>query len=221
MSFASLGTAVLPEIGPPLRGKQPTQWGYARAGQEGADARFLGTLPVTELSGFRGPQDTISLITSHCLGEFGERSMLVRQFTEWVLRGVQPKDYLGEILALRNVFVQPSPWIPGFALFHYINDPRHVEMVKTPDRMVKEILEQGSTLVDCDDVTCMLATMGLLIGRNVELVALGFAVDSLSHIAVRMQEPKTNQWIWCDGVAGPREKDAAGRAKNILTKSLD
>jgi hypothetical protein len=220
MSFA-VGNAVLPELGAPLQGARPLQWRYAAAAQEGADARFLGTLPRTELSGFRGPKDTIDLITSHCLGEFGERSMLVRQFTEWVLRGVQPKDYLGEILALRNVFVQPSPWVQGHALFHYINDPRHVEMVKTPDRMVREILEQGSTLVDCDDVTCMLATMGLLIGRNVELVALGFAVDSLSHIAVRIQEPKTSQWIWCDGVAGPREKDAAGRAKTILTKSLD
>jgi hypothetical protein len=218
MSF-SLGQPFAPMM--PVAGNRPRQWQYPAADPLGPNAPFLGTLPKTELGAFRGPKDTLELISQHALGQYGERSMIVRQFAEWVLRGVQPKDYLGEILAIRNVFVQPSPWLPGFAMFHYVNDPRHVEMVKTPERMVLEIREQGSTLVDCDDVTCMAATMGLCMGRNVELVALGFAADSLSHVAVRVQEPKTNQWIWLDGVAGPREKDAAGRAKTMFMKSLD
>jgi len=182
---------------------------------------FLGTMPVATISPFRGPRDTLDLMAEHALGPRGERSMVVRRFTEWVIQSVQPKDYLGEILAIRNAFVQPSPFRPGFPLFHYTNDPRHVEMVKDPERCVLEIMENGTTLVDCDDCSCMAATMAMQIGRNVDLVALGFAVDSLSHVGVRVQEPKTSAWIWMDGVAGPREKEAAGRAKQLLVKSLD
>ena len=54
-----------------------------------------------------------------------------------------------------------------------------------------------------------------------EFVALGFAPDSLTHVGVRVQEPKSGKWIWMDSVAGPREKEAAQRAKEILVWSLD
>ena len=147
--------------------------------------------------------------------------MEVRLFTEAMLRGVQPKDYLGEILAIRNVFVQPSPWVPGIALFHYTNDPRHVEMVKDPQRQVEEINAFGSTVVDCDDVSTMAATMALCIGRNVNIIAMGFEPGHLSHVAITVQEPKSGKWILLDGVAGPREKEAAGKAKQLLKMKLD
>jgi hypothetical protein len=170
---------------------------------------------------FGGPRDTLEKMADAALGPRGERSIIVRRFTEWVIQGVQPKDYLGEILAIRNALVQPSPFRPGMALFHYTNDPRHVELVKDPERQVTEILETGSTMVDCDDVSTMAATMALIIGRNVDLVAMGFEPGSLSHVAIRVQEPKTQQWIILDGVAGPREKEAAGKAKELMVRSLD
>lgn len=170
---------------------------------------------------FRGPETTLKQMADAALGARGERSMEVRQFTEWALRGVQPKDYLGEILAIRNVFVQPSPWVPGIALFRYANDPRHVEMVKDPQRQVEEINAYGSTVVDCDDVSTMAATMCLTIGRNVTLVAMGFAPGKLSHVAITAQEPKSEKWILLDGVAGPRELEAAGRAQTLLKMKLD
>lgn len=182
---------------------------------------FLGTMPPATVQSFRGPADTLEKMAEAALGARGERSIVVRRFTEWVLQSVQPKDYLGEILAIRNVLVQGSPFRQGIALFHYINDPRHVELVKDPERQVTEILETGSTLVDCDDVSTMAATMALIIGRNVDLVAMGFEPGSLSHVAIRVQEPKTSQWIILDGVAGPREKEAAGKAKELMVRSLD
>lgn len=181
----------------------------------------LGAPPQSVVRAFRGPRDTLAKMAEHALGDFGERSMLVRQFTEWVTRQVWPKHYLGEILAIRNVFVQPSPWVPHAPLFKYTNDPRHVELVKTPERMVREIRESGQTVTDCDESSVMAATMCLQIGRKVELVAMGFAPQSLSHVAVRVEEPKSQQWILLDGVAGPREREAAGRVKELLTWSLD
>ena len=185
---------------------------------------FLGASPSVSLSAFRGPEHTMEAMAEHALGPYGEKSMLVRQFTEWVVREVQPKDYLGEILAVRNIFVQPSPWRPGAALFRYANDPRHVEMVKTPERMVREIMENGSTVMDCDEYACMAATMCLQLGREAEFVAIGFEPGSLSHVGMRAKEPKSNTWIWVDGVAGPREAEAIRRAKNVKilkVKSLD
>ncbi len=182
---------------------------------------FLGSPPLTEVNAFRGPADTLQKMAQAALGPRGEQSILVRQFTEWVLGGVQPKDYLGEILAIRNALVQPSPFVSGVPLFHYINDPRHVEMLKDPERQVTEIQERGFTMVDCDDVSTMAATMALIVGRNVDLVAMGFEPGSLSHVAIRVQEPKTQKWIILDGVAGPREAEAAGRAQELMVRSLD
>lgn len=184
-------------------------------------APTLGANPPTALRPFRGPEDTLRAMAEAALGARGEKSMLVRGFAEFLLRDVQPKDYLGEIIAIRNALVMQSPWRPGAPLFRYANDPRHVEMVKDPQRQVEEIQAHGSTVVDCDDEACMAACLCMIIGREVELVAVGFAPGELSHVAVRAKEPKTGQWIWMDGVAGPREREAARKATEILVWSLD
>ena len=186
--------------------------------------------PPTTVRPFTGPFDTLQVMAKHALGARGEQSTLVRQFTENVVRDVQPKDYLGEILAVRNLFVQPPPpELHGFsgpgptspALFRYTNDPRHVEMVKDPERLVQEILLYGSCLLDCDDSSQMAGTMCLVLGREIQFVAMGFAPRELSHVAVRVKEPKSSQWIVLDGVAGPREKEAQDKAKELLYWSLD
>jgi hypothetical protein len=173
------------------------------------------------VNSFRGARDTLREMVRVSLGDDGERSVLVRQFTESVLLDIWPKDYLGQILAIRNMLVQPSPFRKGVAMFAYANDPRHVEMVKTPRRMVEEIMQRGATTVDCDDISVMAATMAMVVGRRPQFVALGFEPDHLTHVALRVQEPKSEAWIWMDAVAGPREREAAERAKEILVWDLD
>ncbi len=199
----------------------PTLQGLPQADSRAQGQGFLGALPRADVRPFRGPEDTLRLMAKNALGEHGEESMLVRRFTEWVIRDVWPKDYLGEIIAIRNAFVQLSPMRPGVPLIRYTNDPRHVEMVKTPQRLVEEILQHGTTLADCDDSACFAGTMCMSLGREIEFVALGFAPGSLSHVGVRVKEPKSSTWIWLDGVAGPREKEAAGRAQELLVWNLD
>lgn len=203
---------------------QATLRGFPQAGLRGrSGATMLGTAPQASVRPFRGPRTTLDAMAKAILGPRGEQSMRVRQFTEWVVRDVWPKDYLGEILAIRNCFVQPSPspqrW--GSPLWRYTNDPLHVELVKDPERVIDEVAEHGSALVDCDDTVVIAATMCLQVGRVVELVALGFATGELSHVGLRAMEPKSNTFIWLDGVAGPREAEAAGRAKEVLVMSLD
>jgi hypothetical protein len=167
--------------------------------------------------------DTLRQMSDDALGPRGEQSLLVRYFTESVIREVHPKDYLGEILAIRNVFVQYSPWRAQgqqAPLFRYTNDPRHVELVKDPERLVQEILDFGNVLADCDEVACLAGTMCLCIGREVEFVAMGFEPQSLSHVAVRCREPKSSKWVYMDSVAGPREAEAAAKAQEILYAKL-
>ena len=188
----------------------------------------LGKLPVATVGPFAGAKDTLRLMAQMAVGDDGERSMLVRHFTTWVVGSIWPKDYNGEILAIRNMLVQPSPFIVdekgqpvGTPLIRYTNDPRHVEAVKTPRRMVEEIFEHGTTAVDCDESACLAGTMALQVGREVAFVAMGFEPGHLTHVGVKVREPKSNRWVWLDGVAGPKEKQAASRAKELLVWSLD
>jgi hypothetical protein len=181
---------------------------------------FLGEIPRQVLGPFRGPRDTLAKMGEHALGRYGEQSALVLAFTHFVVQYVTPKDYLSELLAVRSAFVQPSPRDPNQPMFRYVSDPTHTETLKTPERLVREIQAQGFTIGDCDDSSTLAATMGLILGREVELVAMGFAPGSLSHVGVRIREPKSKRWVWLDGVAGPREKEAAGRAKELLVWSL-
>ncbi len=181
----------------------------------------MGTPATQKLDRYRGPEATLDMMARFALGDDGERSILVRQFTEYVVRDVRPKDYLSEILSVRNALVAPSPMKPWVPMLRYLNDPLHVEFIRTPRRLVQEINEHGSVSCDCDESACLAATMCLQLGRQVELVAMGFAPRSLSHVAIRVQEPKSKKWILLDGVAGPREAEAAGKAVEVLFKRLD
>lgn len=183
---------------------------------------FLGALPTARVTpSFDGAPTTLEAMRRAILGDRGERSPLVRAFTEWVTRDVWPKDYLGEILAVRNCLVQMSPWRPGTAMLKYSNDPRHVEWLKDPQTIVEEIQQHGAAVVDCDESFGVLgATMLLQLGRAVELVAVGYG-PALTHVGVRAVEPKTGRRIWFDTVAGPRERDSAATATQVLVYSLD
>jgi hypothetical protein len=183
-------------------------------------AGWLSKPPPSKILPFNGAEDTLKSMARAALGDRGERSAMVRGFTEWVIRGVEPKDYLGEVLAIRNVFVQRSPWT-GIPLIRYTNDPRHVEVVKDPERLVHEISQFGSALADCDEIVCLATTMCLQVGREVEFVALAFGDGQLSHVGLRVMEPKSNTWIWLDAVAGPKERQAAASAAKKVFWSLD
>ena len=121
---------------------------------------MLGNFPERVKFGpFKGPKDTLRSMERLTLGPRGEQSHVVRQFTEWATQDVFPKDYLGEIIAIRNVFLARMPVpgakpdakgrVPTRPLFRYMNDPRHVEWIKDPQRQVEEIHQSGVTTVDC------------------------------------------------------------------------
>jgi hypothetical protein len=180
----------------------------------------IGSRAPYRTRSFSGARDTMASMARAALGPRGEQSFRVRQFTEYLVEEVEPKDYLGEILAVRNAFVQRSPFRKGPPLVRYTNDPLHVELVKDPERLVEEIESRGTTLADCDEIVCLAGTCCLQLGREVEWVALGFGTGQLTHVGLRVKEPKSDRWIWLDGVAGPKEREAAEKATQVLTYSL-
>jgi len=194
-------------------------WGGMISGGFGPRSfRGLGLIdqsqvPTAQMGRFHGAPDTLNLMREHSWGEHGEHSVLVRMVLEEIVRGVRGKDYLGEILAVRNWVTQR---------LRYVNDPLHVEYVKTPQRLCEEVLTHGLALADCDEMAQLIGTFGLQLGRESEFVVVGFGdPGDYSHVFARIKEPKSGQWIICDPVAGSDERTMADRVTTYELWSLD
>ena len=184
-------------------------------GQPAAMARPLaGDSPVTWLGEFRGTNDTIDLMLEYARGNEGERNVKVRQYAEAIVRQLRPKDYLGEILAIRHWCTSPR--------LRYANDARHVEQVKSPFRVLTEIEQYGVSNLDCDDYATLIAALGMSLGRNARFTMVGFGMPGdYTHVFAGLQEPRSSQWIITDPVAGTREAQMARTAKTYKHISVD
>ena len=69
----------------------------------------------------------------------GEQSFLVRRHTEQIIGNVRPKDYSSEIVAILKWWTNA---------IRYTRDPVHVEMLRTPDRLVLDA-NSGKLCADC------------------------------------------------------------------------
>jgi hypothetical protein len=146
-------------------------------------------------------------------GPRGEKSMLVRSMTEEVVGLIEPKDYLGEIIAIGN-------WVTEKV--RYLNDPLHIEVLKDCERQVEEIRARGYASGDCDEIASLIACMALQAGRTPEFVVAGFgAPGQYSHVFTRVQEPRSNQWIVVDPVAGTDPRGMLERVTTYYVVSLD
>ncbi len=155
--------------------------------------------PPTQLGPFKGPDDTLALMVQLALGDRGERSSMVREMTHHVVRGVQSKDYLSEMLAVRHF---------AATFFRYVNDAVGVEQVQDPQYSIEQIQKHGMAVGDCDDVATLIGSMTRQLGRETEFVVVGFgAPGNYSHVFVRAKEPKSGKWIVLDPVAGTQEAD--------------
>lgn len=153
--------------------------------------------PPTRIRPFRGPEDTVNTMIEAIMGARGEQSTLVRSVKDSIIREIQPKDYLSEILAVRN-FVHEK--------IKYSNDALGVEQVQDPQRMCDQLVQYGKAVGDCDDIATLMGCLCRQLGREVEIVIVGFGrAGSYSHVFVRAKEPKSGKWIVLDPVAGTNE----------------
>lgn len=171
------------------------------------------TVPPHTLAPFRGPQTTVDELRRQVTGPRGERSVVVYKQLEQIVRGLQPKDYASEILAVRN-------WVA--TRVRYKNDPISTELVSDPERLVTEIAAHGRAVGDCDDIAGLMATFMRQLGREAEWVTVGFQPGAAhTHIFTRVLEPKTRTWYVCDPVAGTDEQAMLGRVKSWKIWRID
>lgn len=153
--------------------------------------------PPTSFARFVGPQTTIQTMISQIRGQRGERSVLVRGVVEHITRELRGKDYLSEILAIRNYVAERVV---------YRNDPLTTEWTKDPQRIAEEIVRHGKATGDCDDIAAFICALARGVGRECELVTVGFGRPGhYSHVFARVKEPKSGKWIVLDPVAGTTE----------------
>ena len=173
----------------------------------------LAQNPPYQLSGFHGHPTTLVEMVRAVQGPRGEKSLLVRRMAEHVIRQVQPKDYLGEILAIRY-------WVTE--KIRYTSDPLHTELVRDPEAMCSEINEHGTVTADCDESALLIACMALQIGRVAEFVVAGFGEPGqYSHVFTRVKEPRSGAWIVTDNVAGTDERGMLDRITTFYVVSCD
>jgi transglutaminase-like putative cysteine protease len=162
---------------------------------------------------FLGPETTIREMRRAILGPRGERSVVLHQLTEHVVRLLQPKDYQSEILGVRNFVAEHV---------RYKNDPLTTEWVSDPERVASQVLTYGRATADCDDIALIMAAMLRQVGRVVEWVTVGFGrPNNFSHVFARVQEPKSQRWIVVDPVAGSNEEAMLRRVSTYRIWRID
>lgn len=170
--------------------------------------------PPTTLRIFNGPADTVHEMVKQIRGPRGVQSTLVRSLKDHIVREIQPKDYLSEILAVRNFVAEKV---------RYSNDALIVEQVQDPERITDQIVRFGRAVGDCDDIANIIACLTLQLGRESDFVTVGFGLPGTphSHIFARAKEPRSGEWIILDPVAGTNEDKMQRRVTSYQTWKID
>lgn len=125
------------------------------------------------------------------LANDGKKSLPVREFAAELVRGLDQKDWKGQVERL-HAFVRD-----GVA---YLRDIHDVETLQTPDVTLER--RYG----DCDDKATLLAALLESIGHPARFVAVGFQPGRFSHVytetklgtkwvAAETTEPKPLGWF--------------------------
>jgi hypothetical protein len=142
-------------------------------------------------------------------GPSGERSMKVRRHAEQIVSNIRPKDYSSEMIAI-------CKWWGNAG--RYTRDPLHVEMLRSPERMIDDALS-GKLNSDCDEYATAIGACCLAVGCPIQFVTVGFkpprrGVPKIhTHVFVRGQDPRTKQWWVLDPVAGRNVANMLKRVK--------
>ena len=145
---------------------------------------------------FRGAPHTVALVKRYALE--AQSNPHVRLLAEEIVSGLNSKDYLSEIAAVYYFVLENT---------RYANDPRTVELVRRPERVIAE-LESGKTpSLDCDDLVTFQAALLLALGREVRVVTVAFQKAmykgqiQYSHVFLQAREPRSGRWLVLDPVA--------------------
>lgn len=169
-----------------------------------------GAVPKHWTFPYKDTDGTIKRMYDFIEGPRGEKSLRLRLTIEEIIRGINPRDKLSQLVAIYHWFNRR---------FHFVNDPIQVELVKDPERLLEEISARGIAIGDCDDASTFLGAAPRTLGIPTRLVRTGFRdvpkgrlEGPFTHVLVVAQD----QWkrpIVLDPVAGRRSREMLGRVR--------
>lgn len=128
----------------------------------------------------------------------GVATPLVRETVTYLVGALSPNDYLGQLYAIREWCAQHV---------HFLRDPAGVELLHTPEWLLRQIHANGAVYVDCDDAAILAGSLCGAIGMQVALVTVAFLDRGapFSHIWASASPPVafpnaagTQQWVELD-----------------------
>ena len=108
---------------------------------------------------------------------------IVREAVSALVIGLTPGDYIGQACNVRDWIAQST---------QFLRDPAGVELLHSPEWLLRRIFRYGCAQVDCDDVAILAGAMMGAIGWSVALVTVAF-LDSgtYSHVYCSASPPVT------------------------------
>lgn len=179
----------------------------------------------TTIEPFRGAPHTVVHIKQCALA--AQHVYALRLLAEDVVGRIGSKDYLSEILAIYY-------WVISHT--RYANDPRTIELVRSPRELLARLEANVARLrdafargmhgtwkpsLDCDDLTCLLVALFLIVGREVRIITVAFkdafyaGKRQYQHVYVQVREPRTGRWIVLDPVAADTTAAMLGRVRAV------
>ena len=131
---------------------------------------------------------------------------------EDICAGLQSKDYTSEILAVYY-------WV--LSNTRYMNDPRSVELVRSPAEVVAAWRAGRVPSLDCDDLVALIVAMLLLLGREVRVLTVAWKHQfyngqrQYNHVFIQVREPRSSVWIVLDPVAAEDSSEMLRRIKAV------
>lgn len=121
--------------------------------------------------------DSGSLATLHKMRSVANDAIqmpIVVETAHTIIRGQRARDFQNMALAVRYFLAQN---------FRFVPDPIGVELVRTPEYMIRQYHTFGYISGDCDDVAVLGAALGKAVGVPAKFVAIGFRTfGSLVHV---------------------------------------
>lgn len=154
---------------------------------------------------YRGAPTTVGVIKDAMLN--AQESYEVRELAEDICGEIAAKDFRSEPLAIYYFFLTHT---------RYMRDPRTIELVRDPIRVIQQIKEGRRPSVDCDDLTAAIGTVCLSVGCPVQICTVAFKhmfygkERQYSHVFCQAKDP-SGVWLVLDPVAGKKTKEMLGR----------
>lgn len=137
-----------------------------------------------------GIEQTLRVMRRHALA--ASRSPVVIDWAQGIVRRLPERDTDAEAGAFLS-------WVR--ANFRYTRDPVDVELVKTPERSIREWLKHGIITGDCDDQATLIAAGMNIVGvqtRFITVAADGAHAD-FSHVLLEYESP-VRGWVSMDPI---------------------